>query len=133
MSRSIKRIFGFILPFAAVSLPFAVAAIITNNIFLRCTAIAISLMAIYIYAKGFHRERFDPDSKVQKSVFAFLLVIFILLSFFICAVSIENEWLHNYPLEKKVDDYGCYPQMFDAFQKGQLYRYRIRPFDIRNS
>ena len=120
MSRSIKRIFGFILPFAAVSLPFAVAAIITHNIFLRCTAIAISITAIYIYAKGFHRERFNPDSKVQKSVFAFLLAIFILLSFFICAVSIENEWLHNYPLEKKVDDYGCYPQMFDAFQKGQL-------------
>ncbi|MBO5915195.1 MAG: hypothetical protein J6Q72_07590 [Clostridia bacterium] len=120
MSKSIKRIFGFILPFAAVSLPFAVAALITNNIFLRCTAIAISLLAIYIYAKGLHREDFDPDSSVQKSVFAFLLVIFILLSFFICAVSIESEWLHNYPLEKKVDDYGCYPQMFDAFQKGQL-------------
>ena len=90
MSRSIKRIFGFILPFAAVSLPFAVAALITHNIFLRCTAIAISITAIYIYAKGFHRERFDPDSKVQKSVFAFLLVIFILLSV-LCGSSYRQD------------------------------------------
>ncbi len=120
MKTATARAARFVLPFIAVSLPFALTAHITSNIFLRCVALFVSFLAIYIYAKGLHREEFDPESRLQKSVFAFLLVIFILLSFFICAVSIEAEWLHSYPFDKKVDDYGCYPQMFDAFQKGQL-------------
>ncbi len=120
MKNATARAARFVLPFIAVSLPFALTAYITSNIFLRCVALFVSFLAIYIYVKGLHREEFDPESRLQKSVFAFLLVIFILLSFFICAVSIEAEWLHSYPFDKKVDDYGCYPQMFDAFQKGQL-------------
>lgn len=120
MKSKAARVAKFLLPFIAVTLPFTATAYITSNIFLRCVAIIISFFAIYIYAKGLHRQIFDPTSKIQKSVFVFLLVLFILLSFFICTVSIEAEWLYNYPLEKKVDDYGCYPQMFDAFQKGQL-------------
>lgn len=111
---------SFLLPFIAVCLPFTAVAILTSNIFLRCASIFIAVSAVIIYRKKLCGIEFDPTSSAQKTVFAFLLVIFILLSFFICTVSIENEWLHSYPLEKSVDDYGCYPQLFDAFQKGQL-------------
>lgn len=110
----------FLLPLLAISSPFFIAAFLTDNTSVRLIAIAVSVIAVYIYANKLHREDFDFDSRFQKSVFAALIIILILFSFIVCALSIESEWMHNYPFERKVDDFGCYPQMFDAFQKGQL-------------
>lgn len=110
----------FLIPFLAISMPFGLAAYLTGNTFLKLTTLFVVCLALWIYRQGLHRVVFDPNSKLQRAVFAFMLILFLLFSFFICTVSIENEWMHAYPFEKKVDDYGCYPQMFDAFQKGQL-------------
>lgn len=120
MEAQSKSLTRFLIPFFAVCAPFAIATLATESVFLRLLTLAVAILALFIYAKGLHREVFNPDSRTQKAVIVFISVLFILLSLFICAVSIENEWMHEYPLEKKVDDYGCYPQMFDTFQKGQL-------------
>lgn len=132
MNRIKSLIFRCILPLAAISLPFAVAALVTENIALRLCAIAIAIVGAFIYTNKLHREDFDIESRFQKSVFASVLIITVVFSFIVCGISIEDEWMHDYPLKGKVDDYGCYPQMFDAFQKGQLNidsEYDLSPID----
>ncbi len=37
-----------------------------------------------------------------------------------CAAA-QEKMTEPYPLEKPVESYGCYVQLFDAFQKGQLH------------
>lgn len=59
-------------------------------------------------------------TRKQNIIFVIVMLASMAFAFFVCAVSIENEWTHDYPLPGSVDDYGCYPQMFDAFQKGRL-------------
>lgn len=120
MNRAITVVTHFLLPFAVVCAPFFAATLLTENITLRLIAIGVAIVAVYIYKNGIHREYSDPDSRVQKSIFAAAMIIVVLFSFFVCAISIEDEWAYEYPLPGKIDDYGCYPQMFDAFQKGQL-------------
>lgn len=120
MKNKAASITRFLIPLIFICLPFFLACYFTENVFLRLTAISVAVVGIYIYRTGAHRESFDPDSRFQKAVFAFAMALLILFSFFLCTVSIEKEWLHDYPLKGSVDDYGCYPQMFDAFQKGQL-------------
>ena len=120
MKKSVSLLTRFLLPLIFICLPFFLAYYFTDNIFLRLTTIAIAIGGAYIYKTGAHREEFNWDSRLQRAVFAFAMALLILFSFFLCTVSIEKEWLHEYPLKGSVDDYGCYPQMFDAFQKGQL-------------
>ena len=120
MKKSVSLLTRFLLPLIFICLPFFLAYYFTENIFLRLTTIAIAIGGAYIYKTGAHRENFNPNSRFQRAVFAFAMALLILFSFFLCTVSIEKEWLHEYPLKGSVDDYGCYPQMFDAFQKGQL-------------
>lgn len=116
----LKRSIRFLIPLFCISLPFILPARYTGNMFLRLLALAVVLCCIYVYTKGLHRVIFNERSRAQRVAVFALAVIMILFSFFVCAVSIEKEWMHSYPFENKVDDYGCYPQMFDAFQKGQL-------------
>lgn len=120
MKKSAISIARFLIPLIVICLPFFLAWYFTDNIFLRLLTIAIAIIGAYIYKVGAHREDFDPDSKLQRAVLAAAMVIIVLFSFFVCTISIENKWMHEYPLKGSVDDYGCYPQMFDAFQKGQL-------------
>ncbi len=120
MKKSVAAIPRLLIPLFFICLPFFLAYYFTDNMFLRLTTIAIAIVGAYIYKNGAHRVDFNPDSQLQKAVFAFAMALLILFSFFLCTVSIEKEWLHDYPLKGSVDDYGCYPQMFDAFQKGQL-------------
>ena len=120
MKKSVSLLTRFLLPLIFICLPFFLAYYFTENIFLRLTTIGIAIVGAYIYKNGAHRAVFNPDSRFQKAIFSFAMALLILFSFFLCTVSIEKEWLHDYPLKGSVDDYGCYPQMFDAFQKGQL-------------
>ena len=120
MKKTIASAARLLIPLVFICLPFFLAYYFTENIFLRLTTIAIAIVGVYIYKTGAHREEFNPDSRFQKAVFAAAMALLILFSFFLCTVSIEKEWLHDYPLKGSVDNYGCYPQMFDAFQKGQL-------------
>lgn len=109
-----------IIPLIAVCLPFFVLAFLTFNYALLFLAAAVTVCAVYVYAKRLHNVDFDADSREQKQIFAFTAAVLVLFSFLVCAISIEDEWMYDYPLKKSVDNYGCYPQMFDAFQKGQL-------------
>lgn len=121
MAVNIKNfILRFILPLVAICLPFLLMLYLTENRIITTMLIFVAVCGIIIYAKGLHRVDFNPDSRNQKAVFALIIAVLVITSFFLCAVSIEKEWLHSYPLEGSIDDYGCYPQMFDAFQKGQL-------------
>ncbi len=92
----------------------------TDSLLLKLATVAIAFISLAVYIKGLHRVDFDPSAKSQRVIFAVVMSILILFSFFVCALISEDEWTHEYPLEESVDDYGCYPQMFDAFQKGQL-------------
>ena len=120
MKKSIASVARFVIPWIFICLPFFLAYYFTDNLFLRLSAIAVAIIGAYIYKIGAHREDFDESSKFQKAVLAAAMIILVLFSFFMCAVSIEKEWIYDYPLKGGVDKYGCYPQMFDAFQKGQL-------------
>ncbi len=115
------------LPLLIICLPFFLAVRYTDNRNLRILAIAVTLVACVVYIFNLHSLDYDPNCKIQKHVIIAIAVILALFSFFIAAVSIEipalsdePEWIHDYPLKNSVNDYGCYPQMFDAFQKGQL-------------
>ncbi len=116
-----------LLPLFIVCLPFFLAARYTESFYLRILAIVVTLIACAVYIFDLHRFDYDPRCKIQKYILIAVAVILAVFSFFIAAVSIEiptdadePEWILDYPLENSVNDYGCYPQMFDAFQKGQL-------------
>lgn len=110
-----------LVPFLVLAAPFAAISVLTGNlVFILLTGIAC-LAAAAIVVFGLYRAEFEPDSPIQKGVFALLILTAVLFSFFLCAVSIEGDWLYSYPLEGSADDYGCYPQLFDAFRKGQLH------------
>lgn len=121
MNKTLSVFTRFLIPLFVILSPFVAISYLTENVMARLLAIAIAIIACYAYSNGLHRVTFNIDSKTQKAVFAAAMLVLILFSFFICAVSIEKEWMHEYPLKGKVDNYGCYPQMFDAFQKGQLH------------
>ncbi len=80
---------------------------------------SLLLLVFAIVYFELYKKVFDPRSRAQKRVFVLLAVILVLFSFLVCAVSIERDWTVEYPLERSVDDYGCYIQLFDAFKKGQ--------------
>ncbi len=61
----------------------------------------------------------DLKSRRQRMFIAAVAAVTVAFNFFWCAVSIESDWFYAYPLEGSVDDYGCYPQVFDAFMKGR--------------
>ena len=120
MKKHIPLITRFLLPLFIFALPFIFVSVYTGNrtiILVSLLSVAAALLFVYL---GWHRIDYDRESKNQKTILSCLLTLTVLFSFFVCAVSIENEWVFVYPLEKSVDDYGCYPQMFDAFKKGQL-------------
>ncbi len=110
----------FFVPLAIITIVFMLPAVLVDNAALTLMLISAVIFAVLVYAKGIYRIDFNPDSRYQKAIFALVTAILVIFSFFVCAVSIEDEWLHQYPLEDSIDHYGCYPQMFDAFQKGQL-------------
>ena len=120
MKNKALSIAKLLIPLFFICLPFFLAYYFTENIFLRLTTVAIAIIGVYVYRSGAHRWDFDPSSRFQKAVLSAAMIILVLFSFFLCTVSIEKDWLYDYPLKGSVDDYGCYPQMFDAFQKGQL-------------
>ncbi len=116
-----KRLFSrCLLPTLIVSLPFLFVSVFTMNKTVILVSLAALVFALAVYYFGWHRIDYDKENKKQKAVICGLLILTVLFSFFMCAISIENEWVLNYPLEKGIDEYGCYPQTFDAFQKGQL-------------
>lgn len=120
MKKHIPLITRFLLPLFIFALPFIFVSVYTGNktiILVSLLSVAAALLFVYF---GWHRIDYDRESKKQKAIITCLLTLTVIFSFFVCAVSIENEWVFAYPLEKSVDDYGCYPQMFDAFKKGQL-------------
>ena len=81
----------------------------------------ILMLVIYFVITGrLYEVELCPDSKAKKMVFAFCVLVCVFLSVMTCVLSIHGEFLTDYPLEKSVDEYGCYIQMFDAFKKGQL-------------
>lgn len=105
---------------AGVFLPVAVAGAVFAGLWAAFAAAAAGALCFIITKVGLHRVFYDEKSKKQRAVYACVMLGAVLFSVFVCAVSIENEWLHDYPLKGSVDDYGCYPQMFDAFKKGRL-------------
>ncbi|MBP5155348.1 MAG: hypothetical protein J6252_02055, partial [Clostridia bacterium] len=105
---------------ACVFLPAAVAGAVFAGLWAAFAAAALGTVCFLITKAGLHRVLFDEKSKKQRAIYACVMLGAVLFSVFVCAVSIENEWLHDYPLKGSVDDYGCYPQMFDAFKKGRL-------------
>lgn len=121
MNRVLSLFRGFLIPLCVILAPFVAISCLTGNVMMKLLAAATAIIACYIYINGLHRVTFDIGSKTQKAVFAAAMLVLVVFSFIVCAVSIEEEWMYEYPLEGKIDDYGCYPQMFDAFQKGQLH------------
>ena len=120
MKKHSALITRLLLPFLIFILPFAFASFYTKSkvvVFGSLISVVLGLAVVYF---GWHRIDYERNNKKQKAFLSLLLVLTIAFSFFVCAVSIENEWDFDYPLQKSVDDYGCYPQMFDAFKKGQL-------------
>lgn len=115
-----KALSRFVLPFFIVCAPCFSAYILTKNAFLCAVSIMVALCAFVVYIKRWHCVDFDSSSAVQRRLFVFVAVLLSLLSYFLCAVSMEGELLLEYPLKGSVDDYGCYVQTFDAFQKGRL-------------
>ncbi len=105
---------------ACVFLPLAFAGAAFIGVWAAVFALAAGAACFFITKYGLHRVIYDEKSKKQRVVYACLMLFAVLASLFTCAVSIEKEWLHDYPLKGSVDDYGCYPQMFDAFKKGRL-------------
>lgn len=89
--------------------------------YVRFGLITLLLIIIYyIVTRRLYLIVFRRDSVNQRIVFGLLAFLLVLCSAFVCYVSIKGDLLYEYPLEGSVDDYGCYPQMFDAFRKGQL-------------
>ena len=115
-----KTTLKFFIPLLLISIIFFVPAFLTDNNILKLMLIFSIVFATFIYAKGVHQTPFIPNSRYQKAIFALVITLLVVFSFFVCTISIEDEWLFEYPLKGSVDDYGCYHQMFDAFQKGQL-------------
>lgn len=111
---------GFVLPFFIVVSPIFFAFALTKNRVLCVLAVLTALTAFLVRFKNWHNVDFDENSKTQKDAFNYIALILAVFSFFLCAVSIEGELMHDYPLSGSVDDYGCYIQTFDAFQKGRL-------------
>ncbi len=83
--------------------------------------LALGLIWLFLCAGWcfeWHRLIFDPKSREQKGIFGALILVFAVISVFIYAFSVDGGMLYEYPLSS-VDGYGCYPQLFDAFMKGQ--------------
>lgn len=120
MRKNLHLITRFLIPLFIFALPFVFVSVFTGNktiILASLVSLVVGLICVYF---GWHRTDYDKNSKKQKTVISIILALTVAFSFFVCAISIEKEWVFDYPLEKSVDAYGCYPQMFDAFQKGQL-------------
>ncbi|MBR4800033.1 MAG: hypothetical protein IK047_07230 [Clostridia bacterium] len=105
---------------ACVFLPLAVLGAVLLGLWAAFVAVITGCLCVIITHFGWHRVLYDEKSKKQRLIYAAVMLGAVLFSLFTCAVSIESEWLHDYPLQGSVDDYGCYPQMFDAFKKGRL-------------
>ena len=119
-----KKLLGFscrfVIPCVVFSTPFAIAAAFSKNRWAIFLALASPIFAGIIYLLDLYKIKYDPQSKKQKRVITLLFAFIVVFAFVLCAVSIESSWFYDYPLNGSVDDYGCYPQMFDAFKKGQL-------------
>ncbi len=114
---SLKR---FFVPLLIICLPFVVASVYTGNriVFVMCAcAVAVATL---VYFMGWHRIIFNGESKKQKAVFGGFILLVIVFAFLLMNVCNYTGLFLKYPFEYPVDDYGCYPQTFDAFQKGQL-------------
>ncbi len=120
MKTALTRIAKISAPLILVALPFAFASVVSGVTTVALISLAAVVFALACYYFGLHRIDFDEKSVAQRMIIVALLVLTLLFSFFVCAISIEDAWLIKYPFEKSVDEYGCYPQMFDAFKKGRL-------------
>ncbi|MBO4278027.1 MAG: hypothetical protein J5925_06490 [Clostridia bacterium] len=105
---------------ACVFFPLAVAGAVFIGLWVAFAAVILGCACVLVTHFGLHRVFYNEKSKKQRVIYALVMLGAVLFSLFTCAVSIESEWLHDYPLPGSVDGYGCYPQMFDAFMKGRL-------------
>jgi len=114
---SFKRFFA---PLLIICLPFIWAAVYTRNrlVFILCALATVAAALIYYF--GLYKIDFDGESKKQKLVFGLFILALLAFAFVVARQSNYGGWFFKYPFDYPVDDYGCYAQTFDAFQKGRL-------------
>ena len=104
---------------AAVFLPLAVLGGVFIGLWAALAALLAGAAAFAAVSFGLHRVIFDNKNRAHRAVYAACALCAVLFSFAVGAVSIQGEWTLDYPLPGSVDDYGCYPQVFDSFMKGR--------------
>ena len=107
------------IPFLLINIIFAAAAIYTGAKLFIFIALAFAVISGAVVFSGAARRKFDEKDALQKGVVVFLIAECVILSYLVCIISVEKNLTYDYPLDD-VDDYGCYPQLFDAFKKGRL-------------
>lgn len=81
---------------------------------------AIVLAILLIKRKKLWRIVYRPQSSKQNLTIFLLVALLCCLSAFISKIPYQNEDI-AYPLKEAPENYSCYVQQFDAFQKGQLH------------
>lgn len=91
---------------------------------------AAAAFVVFVLRNKYHLKVYNPSSSTQKQLIAVLVLLLLvpILHVFLLQEKVTGDdgsteregALIEYPLEKAVDDYGCYVQLFDAFKKGQL-------------
>lgn len=79
----------------------------------------VAALLILIFRLRLWRIRYRADSPNCRALLFFVTTLLLIPAIF-CA-STQEKLTEAYPLEKPVEEYGCYVQLFDAFQKGQLH------------
>lgn len=80
---------------------------------------AAAAAIIFIIRRKIWLISYRPSSTVHNTVIAGLAVLLCFISYSLGKTPFENKDI-QYPLKTLPDDYSCYVQQFDAFQKGRL-------------
>lgn len=80
---------------------------------------AVAALLILVFRLRLWKIPYRADSPNCRALLFFITVLLLIPSIY-CAAA-QEKMTEPYPLEKPVESYGCYVQLFDAFQKGQLH------------
>ena len=80
---------------------------------------AVAALLILVLRLRLWKIPYRADSPNCRALLFFITVLLLIPSIY-CAAA-QEKMTEPYPLEKPVESYGCYVQLFDAFQKGQLH------------